>query len=206
MKRADDISGVKIMQSEFKNFALLVLAAMAAFSIAGFVTADTALSEDWNSYSPAHAVGSGGDDWWTAYPDQHENTGSAVKHPDWVLKTLKEKPVLILIHSSNCVPCLAQTPRIKNAKDRYSEDLNYEDVLGEGSSLQKAIEILNVYDPEGAGKPVVPTTIFITLAKGPDGKADVAWHSEIDAMSQERIDAYVKDSIYYYKQNSAAWI
>ena len=51
----------------------------------------------------------------------------------------------------------------------------------------------------------VPTTIFITLAKGPDGTVDVAWHSEIDAMSQEKIDAYVKDSIYYYKQNTAAW-
>jgi hypothetical protein len=25
-------------------------------------------------------------------------------------------------------------------------------------------------------------------------------------MSQERIDAFVKDAIYYYKQNSAAWI
>ena len=74
------------MQSEFKNFALLVLAAMAAFSMAAFVMTDTALCEDWNSYSPEHAVGSGDDDWWTAYPDQHENSGSAVEHPDWVLR------------------------------------------------------------------------------------------------------------------------
>jgi ABC-type sugar transport system substrate-binding protein len=88
------------MLSGFKNFGLLVLAAMAAFSMAGFVMTDTALSEDWDSYSPAHAVGSGDDDWWTAYPDQHEASGSAVEHPDWVLDALKEKPVLILIHSS----------------------------------------------------------------------------------------------------------
>ena len=48
-------------------------------------------------------------------------------------------------------------------------------------------------------------TIFITLAKGPDGTVDVAWHSKSDAMSQEEIDSCVKDSIYYYKQNIAAW-
>jgi hypothetical protein len=194
------------MLSRFNNLALLVLAAMSAVSMTAFVTADMALCQDWNSYSPAHAVGSGDDDWWTTYPDQHENSGSAANHPNWVLNALKKKPVLILIHSSNCVPCLAQTPRIKAAVGSYSGDIDYYDILGEGSSLQQAIDILEVYDPFGGGKPVVPTTIIITLAKGPDGKVDVAWHSEIDAMSPEKIDAYVKDSIYYYKQNSAAWV
>jgi thiol-disulfide isomerase/thioredoxin len=193
------------MQSEFKNFALLVLTAMAAISIAGFAASDTAQSQDWNSYSPAHAVGSEDDDWWTTYPDQHENSGSAVKHPDWVLKALKEKPLIILIHSSNCVPCLTQTPRISAAAESFSGDLEYYDVLAEGSSFEKAIEILDVYSPTG-GAQYVPTTIFITLAKGPDGTVDVAWRSEIDAMSEGRIEAYVKDAIYYYKQNSAAWI
>ncbi|MEI6104878.1 MAG: thioredoxin family protein [Methanothrix sp.] len=188
------------MQSEFKNFALLVLAAMAVFG-----TASIAQSLDWNSYSLEHAVGSGDDDWWTTYPDQHENSGSAVKHPDWVLKALKEKPLIILIHSSNCVPCLTQMPRIKAAAESFSGDLEYYDILAEGSGYDKAIGILDVYNPAG-GAQYVPTTIFITLAKGPDGTVDVAWHSEIDAMSPERIDAYVKDSIYYYKQNSAAWI
>jgi hypothetical protein len=192
------------MLVRFRNFTLLVLVAMAAFSTI-FITADTALSQDWNSYSPAHVVGSGDDDWWTTYPDQNENSGKAVEHPEWIMKALKEKPVLILIHSSNCVPCLTQTPRIKAAVNSNSGDLDYYDILGEGSSLQEAIDILDVYDPYGTGKPVVPTTIFITLAKGPDGKVDVVWRSEIDAMSEGRIDAYVKDAIYYYKQNSAAW-
>jgi hypothetical protein len=179
---------------------------MAAFSIAAFVTSDTALSVDWNSYNPAHAIGSGDDDWWTAYPDHHENSGSAVNHPDWIEKALKEKPVLILIHSSNCVPCLTQTPRIKAAANSYSSDLAYYDILGEGSSLPEAIDILDVYNPpEAEGRQLVPTTIFITLAKGPDGKVGMAWHSEIDAMSEGRIDDYVLDAIYYYKQNSAAW-
>ncbi len=194
------------MLSRFRNFTLLFLVAMAAFSTTVFVATDIALSEDWNSYSPAHAVGSGEDDWWTTYPDQNENSGKAVEHLDWVMKALKEKPVLILIHSSNCVPCLTQTPRISAAAESFSSDLDYYDILGEGSSLQEAIDILDVYDPYGMGKPVVPTTIFITLAKGANEKVGVVWRSEIDAMSEGRIDDYVKDAIYYYKQNSAAWI
>ncbi|MEI8004395.1 MAG: hypothetical protein WCG94_08650 [Methanothrix sp.] len=192
------------MLNKFKNFALLVLAVMAAFSMAAIVMTDTAQSLDWNSYSPAQAVGSGDDDWWATYPDQHENSGSEAKHPGWVMDALKEKPVLILIHSSNCVPCLTQTPRIKAAAESFSGDLAYYDILGEGSSLPEAIDILDVYDPAG-GAQYVPTTIFITLARGPDGKVDVVWRSEIDAMSPERIDAYVKDAIYYYKQNRATW-
>ncbi len=194
------------MLVRFRNFTLLVLAAMAAFSMTVFVASDTALSEDWNSYRHANAVGSGDNDWWTTYPNQHDNSGSEALHPTWVLDALKDKPVLILIHQTNCIPCRTQTPRINAAVGSYSSDLEYYDVLAEGSSIEKALSILDVYDPFGIGKPVVPTTIFITLAKGPDGKVDVAWHSEIDAMSPERIDAYVKDAIYYYNQNRAAWI
>ncbi|MEI8003637.1 MAG: hypothetical protein WCG94_04820 [Methanothrix sp.] len=192
------------MLSEFKYFTLFVLAVMAVFSMTAFVIADTAQSLDWNSYSPAHAVGSGDGDWWTTYPDQHENSGSQATHPDWVMEALKEKPVLILIHSSNCVPCLKQMPRIESTVQSFGEDLLYSDVLAEESGYEKAIAILDFYDPVG-GKSYVPTTIFITLAKGPNEAVEIAWHSEVDAMSQERIDDYVKDSIYYYKQNRAAW-
>lgn len=193
------------MLNAFRNLTVLALAAVAAFSVTLFAAAGTALSQDESSYTPSHAVGSGDDDWWIAYPDQNENSGKEVQHPDWMLDALKEKPVLILIHSSTCVPCLVLLPRIKAASEKYSEDLDYHDVLGEGASLQEAIDILDVYDPYGIGKPVVPTTIFATLAKGPGGKVAVAWHSEIDAMSEERIDSFVKDAIYYYKQNSDSW-
>ena len=141
------------MLSRFKNFVLLTLAAMAAFSIAAIVATDTAQCLDWNSYSPAHAVGSGSNEWWTTYPNQHDNSGSEALHPDWVLDALKDKPLLILVHSSNCVPCKTQTPRINAAVGSYSGDLEYYDVLAEGSSIEKAISILDVYDPFGIGEP-----------------------------------------------------
>jgi hypothetical protein len=185
------------MLNGFKNFlALLVLATLAMTNVA--------LSEDWSSYSPAHTLGSGNNDWWTAYPDQNVNSGSAVDHPSLVLDALKEKPLLILVHSSNCKPCLVQIPRIKSAVDSNSGDLSYYDMLAEGSSYQKAIDILDIYNPTG-GAQYVPTTIFVTLIKGADGKVEVAWHSQLDAMSEEEIDSFVKDSIYYYKQNAAGW-
>ena len=185
------------MLNGFKDFlALLVLATLAMTNVA--------LSEDWSSYSPAHTLGSGNNDWWTAYPDQNENSGSTVDHPSWVLDALKEKPLLILVHSSNCKPCLVQIPRIKSAVDSNSGDLSYYDMLAEGSSFQKAIDILDIYNPTG-GAQYVPTTIFVTLIKGADGKVEVAWHSQLDAMSEEEIDSFVKDSIYYYKQNAAGW-
>jgi thiol-disulfide isomerase/thioredoxin len=188
------------MLNGFKDFsALLVLATLALSAMA-----NVALSEDWNSYSPAHTLGSGNNDWWTAYPDQNANSGSAVDHPSWVLDALKGKPVLILVHSSNCVPCLTQIPRIKKALESYGSNLSYYDVLAEDGSLRKAMDILDIYNPTG-GAQYVPTTIFVTLIKGADGNVEVAWHSQLDAMSEEEIDSFVKDSIYYYKQNAAGW-
>jgi thiol-disulfide isomerase/thioredoxin len=169
-----------------------------------FAASGTALSLDWDSYSPAHAVGTADDEWWTAYPDQHENAGSSVEHLNWVIDDLKDRPVLIFVHSSTCVPCLAQMPRVQSAVDRFSDDLHYYDILAENSGYEKAINILDVYDPDGGGQ-YVPTTIFFTLAKGPDGDVDVVWHSQIDAMSQNDIDSYVEDSIYYYKVNRDSW-
>ena len=188
------------MLNGFKDFsALLVLATLALSAMA-----NVALSADWNSYSPAHTLGSGNNDWWTAYPDQNENSGSTVDHPSWVLDALKEKPLLILVHSSNCKPCLVQIPRIKSAVDSNSGDLSYYDVLAEGGSIQKAMAILDIYNPLG-GAQYVPTTIFVTLIKGSDGKVDVAWHSQLDFMSQDEINSFVSDSIYYHKQNAAGW-
>ncbi len=112
--------------------------------------------------------------------------------------------MLILVHSSNCKSCVEQIANVKKVLESYGGELKYEDVMAEGSSLQGAVALLDVYNPSG-GQSYVPTTIFITLIKGANGKVDVAWHSVEDAMSEDQINAYVKDSIYYYKQNAASW-
>jgi len=178
---------------------LLILAALTSPALMGF-----ALSEDWSSYQPVHTLGLDEDDWWTVYPSQHAISGTSVDHPGWVMDALKKKPVLILVHSSTCKPCAEQIENLKQPLATFGSDLDYYDILGEGSNLEKATDILSVYDPTG-GMLYVPTTIFITLIKGPDGAVKVAWHSQIDAMSVDQINAYIKDSIYYHQQNADKW-
>ena len=187
------------MLIKLQNFLLLVAAAVALFS-----ASIPAMGQDDDSYSPAFEVGSDKSDWWTTYPDQHENASRSAKHPAWVLDELKDKPLLILIHSSNCVPCLVQTPRIKSSADRFAESISYDDVLAEGSGFKKAIDILNVYDPDG-GMKYIPTTIFITLVRDSNGEIEVAWHSKADILSQKEIDSYLEDAIYYHKKNIDSW-
>jgi hypothetical protein len=192
--------GVSILLKRFTHIlGLLVLLAACSPAMMGF-----ALSEDWSGYQPAHTLGSGENDWWSTYPAQHADAGKAVEHPSFVLEALKEKPVLILVHSSTCKSCAAQIANLDGVLKNYGNNLTYDNVLGEGSSLEKAVGILDVYDPTG-GAQYVPTTIFVTLIKGPDGKVQVAWHSQIDAMNVGQIEDYIKDSIYYYKQNAANW-
>jgi len=187
------------MLSRIKNFiTLFVLVGMVLSAIAGL-----AFSEDWNSYKPAHALGSGEDDWWTASPDQHLNAGSSVTHPASVLDALQGKPLFMLVHTSVCKDCETQIANINKVLDSYGNDLKYDDIMGEGSGLEEATDLLSVYSPIGMQR--VPTTIFITLIKGPDGKVVVAWHSVEGLMSEDQIGSYVMDSIYYYQQNIAAW-
>ena len=185
------------MLIKFQNFLLL------AASIALFSASTLALGQE-DDYTPAFQVGSGDDDWWTVYPDQHQNASLPVEHPDWVLDELKDKPLLILVHSSNCVPCLVQIPRIESAVAKFGDSISYHDVLAEGAGFREAVDILNVYDPLG-GKQYVQTNIFITLARGPEGDVEVAWHSKTDVMSQEDIDSYLEDAIYYHKKNVDSW-
>ena len=190
------------MLNGFKNFSFIE--AIAVVLIAVFASSIPSLGEDWNNYTASYSIGTGEQDWWTEYPDQHVSAGSKVDHPSWVKNALKDKPLLISVHSSNCVPCLTQVPRIQAVVQDFGRELKFYDVLAEGDGYEKALAILDVYNPSGAAQ-YVPTTIFITLTEGPDGDVGVAWHARVDVMSQEEIESYVKDSIYYHNQNIDDW-
>ena len=190
-----------MMLNRFRNFSFT--AAVAAVLAASVMA--PCMGEDWNNYTPSHSIGTGDADWWTVYPDQHESAGFDDDHPSWVLDALKEKPLLIFIHSSNCKPCLIQIPRITAAVENFGEDIGYYDILAEGSTYEKANKTLDYYGPFGGEMKYVPTTIFVTVAEDQDGVVDVAWHSQIDVMSQDEIESYVKDSIYYHNQSIDKW-
>ena len=177
-------------------FAVLVLSTLVLTSL-------TAATVDWSSYTPAHSLGSGDDDWWINYPDQNPSAGSAVSHPQWVLGDLKSKPLLVLVRDTNCAACKVQKPQIDNLMKEYSSDINFIDMVTE-NDVRKASSFLDVYNPLG-GPNYVPTTVFITLIKGPDGKVSVAWHSAVDVMDKGALRSYTEDAIYYWRENSQSW-
>jgi len=150
-----------------------------------------------------HSIGSGPEDWWIAYPAQHSNAESAVGHPSWALDPLAEKPVIVLIHLTNCHACISQEADIKKVLGDLGDDVTYIDVLAD-SELEKGWTGLDVYDPSGNPR-LVPLTVFLTLAPGPDGNATVGWHSALGYRGEGWIRSYLNDAIALHDENSASW-
>lgn len=156
-----------------------------------------ALAEDWQNYKPAHSLGSASDDWWTAYPDQGNKHGSAVEHPQWILESLKEKPVIIFLHQEECEGCKDQKANIDAVMEMYPQSVILFDIMADWKD-PRFVDLNNTYEPN-----FVPTTVFLTRARGADGKALTIWHSEEDAMKQDQVHSFVKDAIYYYQENAS---
>jgi hypothetical protein len=180
---------------------------LAALLLATFVVATLigglSFAEDWDKYKPKYSIGSESADWWEAYPNQSATAGTEVEHPQWVLDALKKKPVLIMDHTTDCSSCKIQKANIEKVLPSFSENITYYDLLAD-SKDKRANEALNTYNPTG-GELYVPTTVFITLIKSSDGKVEVAWHSEIDDMTEAQLSTYLKDAVYYYRQNADDW-
>lgn len=150
-----------------------------------------------------HSVGSGPDDWWTVYPDQHTDSGFEVDHPSWALDLLVEKPVLILDHSTNCIPCLDQESYVEAVLEDYGDEVAYENLIT-GCGDRKADMLFDIYDPNG-GESTMPLTVILTLVEY-DGEVVVGWHSMEDAAGgEELVRSLVEDAIDYYDENVAEW-
>jgi hypothetical protein len=151
------------------------------------------------------SIGSGPDDWWTVYPDQHPNAGSEVDHPQWILDELEEKPVLILDHSTGkCKACIDQESYVDAVLEDYGDDVTYENLISGGSDT-RADELFDIYDPNG-GKPYIPLTVILTLVEDSDGNVVVGWHSMEDpAGGEEMVRSYVEDAIDYHEENVGDW-
>jgi thiol-disulfide isomerase/thioredoxin len=159
-------------------------------------------ADDLQGYTPVYSLGSGKEDWWIRYPDQSPKAGSAISHLPWIIDALKERPVIVLGHSTDCASCKIQKKDLEKVLDIYSNDVTYYDINTDLS--EKTNDVMYTYYPN-SGIPKVPTTVVFTLIKDSDGKVAVGWHSMDDAMGEEIITAYVKDAIFYYRQNFADW-
>jgi hypothetical protein len=178
---------------------------VATLLVATFLIAYTAgsLADDMQGYKPVYSLGSGNEDWWVKYPDQSPNAGKPVNHPTWVIDDLKKKPVILFVHTTDCKACKVQKKDLDNVLNIFGKDVTYYDMVADVPD-EKILDVLNSYYPHG-GAPTVPTTVVLTLARGSDGKVVVAWHTMYDAMGEDVVASYVKDAVYYYRQNSADW-
>ena len=187
----------KILSSiNAKNLAAVTLTFILATSILGpFASAES---------SAEHPVGSGLEEWWIAYPDQHSKAGSAVDHPSWALDALKEKPVMMLIHSSGCPACIKQEADINKVLEDLGDEVAYLD-LSTDSDGEKAWEGLDIYDPKGGVMTYVPVTVFLTQVPESDGDAEISWHSAVGYGGERWIRSYLNDAIALHTENSANW-
>jgi hypothetical protein len=178
---------------------------VATLLVATFLTAYTAgsLADDLQGYKPVYSLGSGKDDWWIKYPDQSPNASAPVNHLPWVIDALKQNPVIIFVYRTDCKACEVQENDLSKLLATYGDDVKYYDMVADVPN-EKILSVINVYYPN-SGVPTVPTTAIFTLVKDTDGKVAVGWHSTGDAIGEDELTSYVKDAIYYYRQNAAYW-
>lgn len=160
------------------------------------------LASGFSAMGAEYSMGSGNDDWWTAYPDQSSGANGEVNHPSWVLDALKSKPVLIYVHKS-CSYCTPQTKAVQNITDEFNGQITFFDIGAEGSD-SRSEEALQVYDPNG-GTMYVPLTVLVTLAPNSEGKVEPVWHSTDEVTGDGWVKNYVEDAISHYSDNSANW-
>ncbi len=147
-------------------------------------------------------VGTGSDDWWTAYPAQSSAAKSEVEHPQWVLDALENKPVVIYVHKG-CGYCRPQTEAMAEVVSKYGNQFTYYDISAGGSD-SKAEEAVRAYDPNG-GVSYVPLTAIVTLAPDSKGKTQVIWHSTEEVTGKAWIEEYVQDALIYHNESSGNW-
>ena len=158
-------------------------------------------SSSWlDTYTPAHSVGSGNNDFWIAFPDINPNAGQPVNHTSWVLEALETKAYVFVVHKTGCVSCQPQADRTIALGNEYWEDIISNDLdltLG-GVTEQKGYEAF-LYDPNDAEGYIALTGVF-TLVKD-NGNVTYGWHSWEGDVTDAEMESWIKDAIYYYHVN-----
>lgn len=175
------------------SLASLIMGVVLAAATLCLITSGESLTSSDAEYS----VGSEKEDWWIEFP----NSGSEVNHPEWVLDALKEGPVLLFDHSTNCVGCIDQGNDIESVMEDFTdEEIIYYDIIA-GEDDKRGYELFNIYEPEG----FIPLTILLTLVQDSDRDVVVGWHGVVGATGEEWVRSYVEDAIIYYDENFENW-
>ncbi len=187
------------------NRNIMVLTVVSIFSIlflSGCTNENSNNQGSWlDSYTPIHVIGNGPNDFWITYPTNHPNNSQVVNHLPWVIASLNESCVVLVVHRTGCETCQPQADRVIALSQKYEDDETFYDLdisVG-GETEQKAYEAY-VYDP--AGPPgYIALTVLVTLMEV-NGDIEYCWHSWEGNVADAELEGWVKDTIYYYHINS----
>jgi len=181
------------------------------FFVASFVLLSGCTSDNSNNnsnglswidnYSPVHSLGTGTDDFGVTYPMNHPNSSESVDHLAWVLESLNQHCVVMVVHRTGCVTCQPQADRMIALAEKYEDDVTFYDLdisLG-GDTEQKAYEAY-VYDPAGPPGYIALTVLVTTIEV--NGNVVYGWHSWEGDVDDVELEGWVKDTIYYYYLNN----
>jgi len=193
------------MKNKAKIITMILIITVSIF--VGCVDNNTNTDSWLDGYIPVHSIGAENDDFWINYPQMNPSNGQEVNHFDWMIDSLKSKPVLFVVHRTGCVGCADQAERVIEFGEEYNDYVKFYDLDAvEGASYdiqQKANEVY-MYDPNGSPGYIALTGLF-TYVKDND-ELKIAWHTweapNDMTVSNSDLETWMKDAIYYYNINS----
>ncbi len=159
--------------------------------------------DDWlEDYTPSFGVGQQENDWWATYPTQNPLSGSTPIHPKWLVDMLKNGSILILLHSTACMPCIIQQESVEMMESSYGERIQIVDL--QFGMDDRPDDIIKRYDPNGSPN-FIPSTILLTIMETVDSYLQIVWHSAEGATGDDWLTGYVRDAIFYHDIYIEEW-
>jgi hypothetical protein len=145
-----------------------------------------------DDYTPVHGLGDTTDDFWTDYPNDHNQAGQSVPFPTWASENASSQVLLVMVHS-DCQPCIQHQKDILQilADPTYNASVDYLDLKSDGTDPRTA-DCFNTFDPDGHTHNI-PLTIIVL--RTPDGK--YIWHSFEGVTGKANLELWLKDAIHY---------
>ena len=187
--------------SLFSKSSLILLILLLGF-FSGCTSNNETPGSSWiDTYTPLHSLGTGTNDFWETYPLNHPNSSEPVNHLAWVLESLNEHGVMIVVHRTGCITCQPQADRMIALADKYGNNTTFYDldISRGGDTEQKAYESY-VYDPAGPPGYIALTVLVTTITV--NGNVVNAWHSWEGDVDDAELEGWVQDTIYYYHMNT----
>lgn len=149
-----------------------------------------------DAYIPVRSLGTGDNDFWIDHP-----IDGTISHPQWVKDSLENGCVFFVVHRHTCTWCDPQAQRVIVLGEKYKNaNLVFYDLdidLG-GDIKNKGYQVL-MYDPDGPPHYIALTAV-ITLIED-DGEVQYAWRAWEGDMTEDEIESWMKDAMYYHHIN-----